>query len=77
MQKTDISKLLKDPSLFKEEAFINGAWFKTSSGKTFAVHNPATGELIADVSNLEPIDAERAIEAAEQAFPSWKSKTGK
>lgn len=77
MQKTDIRKLFKDPSLFKEEAFINGTWFKTNSGKTFAVHNPATGELIADVSNLEPKDAERAIEAAEHACQSWKSKTGK
>lgn len=77
MQKTDIRKLLKDPNLFKEEAYINGEWFKSNSGKTFAVHNPATGELIADVINLEPIDAERAIEAAEQAFQSWKGKTGK
>ncbi|MBU3601710.1 NAD-dependent succinate-semialdehyde dehydrogenase [Polynucleobacter sp. AM-25C3] len=77
MQKTDIRNLLKDPSLFKEEAFINGAWFKTGSGGTFAVHNPATGELIAEVSNLEPQDAELAIHAAEQAFQSWKSKTGK
>ena len=31
MQKIDIRKLLKDPSLFKEAAFINGAWFKTNS----------------------------------------------
>jgi succinate-semialdehyde dehydrogenase/glutarate-semialdehyde dehydrogenase len=77
MQKIDIRKLLKDPSLFKEEAFMNGAWFKTYSGNTFAVHNPATGELIANVSNLEPKDAELAIEAAEHAFLSWKSKTGK
>ncbi|OZA76989.1 NAD-dependent succinate-semialdehyde dehydrogenase [Polynucleobacter sp. 39-46-10] len=77
MQKTDIRQLLKDPSLFNEAAFINGAWFKSNSGKTFAVHNPATGELIADVSNLEPNDAEHAIEAAKHAFESWKSKTGK
>ena len=77
MQKTDIRKLLKDPSLFKEAAFINGAWFKTNSGNTFAIHNPATGELIAEVSNLESSDAEQAIQAAEHAFPSWKSKTGK
>ena len=77
MQKTDIRKLLKDPSLLKEEAFINGEWCKSNSGKTFAVHNPATGELIANVSNLEPSDAERAIESAEHAFQSWKSKTGK
>ena len=77
MQKTDIRKLLKDPSLFKETAFINGAWVKSDSGKTFAVHNPATGERIAEVSNLETADAEHAIEAAEQAFQTWKSKTGK
>lgn len=75
MQKIDIRKLLKDPSLFKEEAFINGAWVK--SANTFAVTNPATGEEIAQVSNLESKDAELAIQAAESAFQEWKSKTAK
>lgn len=75
MQKIDIRKLLKDPSLFKEEAFINGGWVKTAN--TFAVTNPATGEEIAQVSNLEPKDAELAIQAAEHAFKEWKSKTAK
>jgi len=77
MQKIDIRKLLKDPSLFKEEAFINGEWVKHHSGNTFAVTNPATNELIADVSNLGPQEAELAITAAENAFESWKNKTGK
>lgn len=75
MQKIDIRKLLKDPSLFKEEAFINGGWVKTAN--TFAVTNPATGEEIAQVSNLESKDAELAIQAAESAFQEWKSKTAK
>ena len=75
MQKIDIRKLLKDPSLFKEEAFINGGWVKTVN--TFAVTNPATGEEIAQVSNLESKDAELAIQAAESAFQEWKSKTAK
>ena len=75
MQKIDIRKLLKDPSLFKQEAFINGAWVKSSN--TFAVTNPATDEEIAQVSNLEPKDAELAIQAAETAFQGWKSKTAK
>ncbi|AGG32831.1 Succinic semialdehyde dehydrogenase [beta proteobacterium CB] len=75
MQKIDIRKLLKDPSLFKEEAFINGGWVKTAN--TFAVTNPATGEEIAQVSNLETKDAELAIQAAESAFQEWKSKTAK
>lgn len=77
MQKVDIRKLLKDPSLFKEAAFINGQWIKASSGTSFDVTNPATGELIAQVSNLEPKDAVLAIQAAENAFLGWKSKTGK
>ncbi len=77
MQKMDIRKLLNDPSLFKEEAFINGVWTKSLSGKTFAVTNPASNELIANVSNLGPQEAELAIIAAEQAFQEWKNKTGK
>ncbi len=77
MPKIDIRKLLKDPSLFKEEAFINGAWVTSHSGDTFSVTNPANNELIANVSNLGPQEAELAIAAAEQAFQSWKNKTGK
>ncbi len=74
---TDIRKLLKDPSLFKEEAFINGKWVKSSSGKTFPINNPATDEIIAQVTNLDAADAEKAIAAANEAFPKWKGITGK
>ena len=77
MPKIDIRKLLKDPSLFKEEAFINGAWVQGHSGKTFEVTNPANNDLIAEVCNLGPQEAEIAIAAAEDAFQSWKNKTGK
>lgn len=77
MQTIDIRSLLKDPSLFKEDAYINGQWIKGSSGDRFAVNNPATGEIIAQVSNLSAADAQLAITAAENAFDSWKNKTGK
>lgn len=77
MKKIDIRSLLKDPSLFKESAFINGVWINHSSGNTFAVTNPASNELIAEVSNLGPLEAELAITAAEQALHDWKNKTGK
>ena len=75
MQKIDIRSLLKDPSLFKEQAFINGKWI--DSKETFAVTNPATDELIASVSNLGSKDAELAIKTAEQALPAWRNKIGK
>jgi len=32
---------LKDPSLFKQQAYVNGKWIDAKSGKTFEVH----GEL--------------------------------
>ena len=77
MQKTDIRKLLKDPSLFREEAFINGQWFKAASGKTFPVNNPATEEIIAEVTNLNAGDAQLAIDAATQIRCRLKSRAGK
>ena len=77
MQKINIRTLLTDPSLFKEEAYINGKWIKASSGDTFAVTNPATDEFIADVANLTSKDAELAISAAEKALPEWRAKLGK
>jgi succinate-semialdehyde dehydrogenase/glutarate-semialdehyde dehydrogenase len=75
MKNIDIRSLLKDPGLFKEQAFINGKW--VSSTKTFSVNNPATDEIIAAVSNMGSKEAEQAIVAAEEALPAWRSKTGK
>ena len=75
MQKVDIRSQLKDTSLFKEEAFIDGKW--VGSKNSFAVSNPAADEIIADVANLETQDAEQAIAAAEKALPAWRSKLAK
>ena len=61
MQTIDIRKLLKDPSLFKEESFINGKWVKSGSGATFPINNPANNDIIAQVANLDAADAEKAI----------------
>jgi len=77
MSAQDIRKLLKNPSLVREDAFINGQWVKSSAKQTFPVNNPATSELIAHVANLGSADAELAIAAANAALPLWRSKTGK
>jgi succinate-semialdehyde dehydrogenase/glutarate-semialdehyde dehydrogenase len=77
MPAQDVRQLLKDPRLFREEAFINGQWVQSSLGKTFVVDNPANGTVIANVANLTPVDAKLAIEAANTALPIWRSKTGK
>ena len=67
--------LLKDPSLFKTDALVNGQWVKGSS--RFDVNNPATGEKLADVANLGAADAKAAIAAANAAWGPWRNKTGK
>lgn len=73
--KTSPLSLLKDPSLLKTDALINGQWLKGAS--RFDVTDPSTGLKIADVANLGAQDAEDAIAAANAAWPAWRSKTGK
>ena len=73
--KTAPLSLLNDPTLLKTDALINGLWVKGAS--RFDVHDPATGKKLADVANLGPKDAEAAIDAANAAWPAWRSKTGK
>ncbi len=67
--------LLKDPSLLKTDALINGQWVAGES--RFAVTNPATGEHLADVANMTRADASAAIAAANAAWGPWKNKTAK
>jgi succinate-semialdehyde dehydrogenase/glutarate-semialdehyde dehydrogenase len=66
---------LKDPTLLKTDALVNGQWVSGSS--RFAVTDPATGAHLADVANLGPAEAEAAIAAANAAWPAWRSKTAK
>ena len=67
--------LLKDPSLLKTDALVNGQWVRGAS--RFDVLDPATGEKLSDVANLTAADAEGAIAAANAAWPAWKAKTAK
>lgn len=55
--------------------FINGEWRAAASGKTFAVRNPATGEVLAEVADGGVAEARQAIEAAHAAFPAWAATT--
>ncbi len=66
---------LKDPSLFKTDALINGQWVE-GMGR-FLVNDPATGHKLAEVANLGANDAHAAIAAANAAWPAWRNKTAK
>ncbi|WP_020396963.1 NAD-dependent succinate-semialdehyde dehydrogenase [Thiolinea disciformis] len=69
--------LLKNSDLLKTAAFINNQWVQADSGKTLAVTNPATGELLAKVPDMGAAETARAIAAAEAALPAWRGKTAK
>jgi succinate-semialdehyde dehydrogenase/glutarate-semialdehyde dehydrogenase len=75
--KTSPLAQLKDPSLLKTDALINGLWVQGAAATRFDVLDPATGHKLADVANLGPADAEQAIQAANAAWPAWRNLTGK
>src|SRR6266566_777525 len=56
---------------------IDGQWVEAASGKTFAVYEPATGEVIAYVPEGDKEDIDRAVRAARKAFESgpWHTMT--
>src|SRR5690348_3697315 len=68
---------LKDPSLFRQQCYINGKWVDADSGKSIDVNNPATDEVLGTVPNLGAAETRRAIEAANAAWPAWRKKTAK
>jgi succinate-semialdehyde dehydrogenase/glutarate-semialdehyde dehydrogenase len=68
---------LKDASLLKNLAYINGAWIGADGGVTHAICNPSTGAEITRVPDLGAAETERAVAAADAALPAWRSKTAK
>jgi succinate-semialdehyde dehydrogenase / glutarate-semialdehyde dehydrogenase len=62
-------------NLLRKEHYIDGAWYQ--SAETYAVRNPATGEVIADVAKAGAAQTHQAIRAAEIALPAWRALTAK
>lgn len=68
---------LKDPTLLRTQAFINGEWVNAPGGATHDVLNPATGEKLGTVPEMGAGETRRAIEAAAAALPAWAARTAK
>ncbi|GAB3528636.1 NADP-dependent succinate-semialdehyde dehydrogenase [Pontibacter brevis] len=64
-------------SLIKTAAYINGQWIEARSGKTFEVTNPATGEVLGSVPDMNREDVRKAIDAAHAAWPAYRDMTAK
>ena len=66
----DISTL-KNPALFRQQAFFAGDWHDADSKETLEINNPATADSLGSVPNMGAVETQRAIEA----WPAWKAKT--
>jgi len=72
-----LSEHLKDPTLLRQQAYINGAWCNADNGGTHDVHNPATGDKIGTIPDMGAAETRRAIEAAQAAWSGWRKKTAR
>ena len=68
--------VLKDPGLFRQACYIDGAWV-APHGVTIGVDDPASGEIIGVVPKFGAAETRRAIEAADRAWPAWRARTAK
>ncbi len=54
-----------------------GRWHSSSSDSTFAVHDPASGEVIAEVADATVSDGIAALDSAVAAQSGWAATTGR
>jgi len=68
---------LTNKTLLRDSAYINGQWTSAQSGSTFNVINPANGEHLITVPDMDETDTRLAINAAESALTDWKARPAK
>jgi succinate-semialdehyde dehydrogenase/glutarate-semialdehyde dehydrogenase len=68
---------LKEQGLLLDRGYVGGEWVGADGGETFEVLNPATGELLAQVPRMGVAETRRAIDAAAEAYPGWRSLLAK
>lgn len=66
---------LNDGGLFRQQNYIDGAWYDADGGGLIEVDNPATGEIIGTVPRMGGGETRRAIEAANRALGPWRAMT--
>ena len=53
------------------QLLIGGEWRDSSSGETFGVEDPSTGETLTEIADATPEDAQAAMNAAADAQAEW------
>ncbi|KAH0836038.1 Glutarate-semialdehyde dehydrogenase DavD [Fonsecaea pedrosoi] len=68
---------IKRKDLLRDKAFIDDVWVDALSGKTFDVVDPATLEKLATLPEMGAADVNRAVEAADRAFSTYRQTTAR
>jgi succinate-semialdehyde dehydrogenase / glutarate-semialdehyde dehydrogenase len=68
---------LRDMTLLRQQAWVDGQWIGAGSGKTLAVTNPADGSIVGEVPALSAEETQTAIAAADRALDDWRRLTAK
>ena len=64
---------LREQGLLLDKGYVGGRWTAADSGETFDVDDPASGEVLARLPRMGVDETRRAIEAAADAYPKWRS----
>ena len=69
--------IIQNKHLLRSTCFIGGKWVTADDASQMAVLNPANGSVIAEVANCGSDETTRAINAANEAWPAWRTLTTK
>lgn len=68
---------IRDKGLFRQQCYVGGQWIDAEDGATIAVTNPSDDSRVGTVPKLSKTQVSQAVDAAQEAFRSWRSKTAK
>jgi len=75
MPDTTLDARLRDPSLLRRGALIDGNWIPTNGDDGFEVRNPSTGEVLAVLPSMETAATRDAVSAAQRALGPWRARS--
>ncbi len=68
---------IKDMTLLRQQAFIDGGWRAAAGGAVAVIRDPADGSVVGEVPVMGAAETRQAIEAAARALPAWAKRTAK
>ena len=68
---------LRDPSLLRQQCYVDGRWIDADDRGSMPVVDPATGVPVGTAPVFHAAETKRAIDAASRAWPAWRAKTAK